>query len=61
MTTICGHCGLVHSLYVPCPRIKAIEYYENGAVKRIEYWSAEQMDEAGRIALLHRHVSCSLS
>lgn len=31
----CGHCGLWHS--GPCSRIKAIEYYENGMVKRIEY------------------------
>lgn len=31
----CGHCGLMHA--GPCPRVKAIEYYENGTVKRVEY------------------------
>jgi len=32
---ICGHCGYGHS--GTCPRIKAIEYYANGTVKRVEY------------------------
>lgn len=31
----CEHCGCLHDF--PCPRIKAIEYYETGAVKRVEY------------------------
>jgi hypothetical protein len=31
----CGHCGSHHS--VQCPRIKAIEYYPDGTVKRVEY------------------------
>lgn len=31
----CQHCGLTHD--TTCPRIKAIEYSENGAVKRIEF------------------------
>jgi hypothetical protein len=31
----CGHCGMIHG--GPCPRIKAIEYYPDGTVKRIEY------------------------
>jgi hypothetical protein len=30
----CPHCGLVHN--VTCPRIKAIDYYPDGIVKRIE-------------------------
>lgn len=31
----CGHCGYIHGPI--CPRIKAIQYYPNGAVKRVEY------------------------
>lgn len=34
-TEECGHCGKVHS--GPCPRIKAIEYFENGVIRRVEY------------------------
>jgi len=33
--TSCGHCGFMHSGV--CPRIKSIEYYENGMIKKIEY------------------------
>lgn len=32
---VCNHCGNIHT--GRCPHVKAIEYYENGAVKRIEY------------------------
>tara|TARA_R110000868_G_scaffold411706_1_gene707811 strand:+ start:30345 stop:30593 length:249 start_codon:yes stop_codon:yes gene_type:complete len=32
----CGHCGAHHPSQ-PCPRIAAIEYHENGNVKRVEY------------------------
>lgn len=31
----CSHCGMLH--VGPCLRIKAIEYYPNGTVKRVEY------------------------
>jgi hypothetical protein len=31
----CQHCGFVHNH--TCPRVKAIEYYENGLIKRIEF------------------------
>lgn len=31
----CDHCGGFHS--TTCPRIKAIEYGDNGVVKRIEF------------------------
>lgn len=31
----CGHCGGYHT--GSCPRVKAIEYYANGTVKRVEY------------------------
>lgn len=31
----CPHCGLIHE--TTCPRIRAIEYHPNGAVKRVEF------------------------
>lgn len=31
----CDHCGQWHQ--GQCPRIKAIEYHENGRIKRVEY------------------------
>lgn len=35
-STKCAHCGLIHE--TTCPRIKAIEYHEDGVtVKRIEF------------------------
>lgn len=36
-TNKCQHCGLVHVHAGVCHLIKAIEYFENGAVKRVEY------------------------
>lgn len=33
----CGHCGGNH-LTDRCPYVKAIEYHENGQVKRIEFY-----------------------
>lgn len=33
--TKCVHCGYIHDGV--CPRIKSIEYYENGMTKKIEY------------------------
>ena len=35
LTPYCGHCGGIHQ--GPCPRIKAVEYYPNGTMKRVEY------------------------
>lgn len=32
----CPYCGNIHA--GQCPRIKAIEYHENGTVKRIEFF-----------------------
>lgn len=34
----CGHCGCWHQ--GACPRIKTIEYYPNGTIKKIEYHSS---------------------
>lgn len=36
----CPHCsGAYNAVYHggPCPRVKAIEYHPNGAVKRVEF------------------------
>ncbi len=33
----CPYCGLIHT--GTCPRIKSIEYYPNGIVKRVELHS----------------------
>ena len=33
----CQHCGCYHQ--GTCPRIKSIEYYLNGSIKKIEYHS----------------------
>jgi len=35
-TQPCPHCGLIH-LGGVCLRVKAIEYFPNGMVKRVEY------------------------
>jgi len=32
----CNHCGFIHDGV--CPRIKSIEYFENGTIKKIEYY-----------------------
>lgn len=32
---LCEHCGFGHT--GTCPRIKAIEYHQNGTVKRVEF------------------------
>jgi hypothetical protein len=31
----CPHCGMIHQM--TCPRIRAIDYYQDGSVKRIEF------------------------
>lgn len=31
----CGWCGMIHG--PACPRVKAIEYYADGRVKRVEF------------------------
>jgi len=33
--TPCIHCGMIHGAI--CSRIKAIEYHQDGSVKRVEY------------------------
>lgn len=35
----CGHCGMYHQ--GQCPRIKSIEYWPDGTVKRVEYHDSQ--------------------
>jgi len=32
----CGHCGNFHQ--GACPRVKEIEYWPNGTIKRVRYY-----------------------
>lgn len=34
---VCMHCGMIHTMVGQCPKVKAVEYYENGMIKRVEY------------------------
>lgn len=38
MNEQCHHCGQWHT--GACPRVKSIEYYQNGMIKRVEYFDA---------------------
>jgi len=38
---MCQHCGLLPHIGL-CPKIKAIEYHQNGTIKRVEYHGPEQ-------------------
>jgi hypothetical protein len=35
----CCYCGALHEVQT-CPKIKSIEYFENGLVKRVEFKTA---------------------
>jgi hypothetical protein len=41
MIYACEHCGFGH--VGACPRIKMIEYFENGRIKRVEYHSMDKL------------------
>ena len=49
----CGHCGLMHT--GPCPRIKAIEYYPDGTVKRVEYREPQFQSVGPATSSVHLH------
>ena len=41
----CPHCSGPHSAVFhggPCPRIKAVEYYPDGSIKRVEYHGKDE-------------------
>lgn len=42
-TPTCMHCGSLTPHTGQCPKIKAVEYYENGTVKRVEYFTATEL------------------
>ncbi len=33
----CPHCPGVQHLGGPCPKVRAVEYYPNGMIKRVEF------------------------
>lgn len=33
----CPHCGMIHD--TTCPRIKAMEYHQDGTIRRVEFHS----------------------
>jgi hypothetical protein len=52
----CQWCGLMHG--VKCPVVKAIEYHENGAVKRVEFLTP---GDTTRHSLAGLSVACTWS
>ena len=36
VTNGCPHCGMGHT--GACPRVRAVEYYPDGQIKRVEYF-----------------------
>ena len=50
--TECQFCGQKHG--VRCPSVKAIEYYENGTVRRVEFMTAADYPPAyEQLAIFH--------
>ena len=45
----CAYCsgqnGDVYHYGRICPRVKAIEYFQNGAVKRVEFWDEREISK----------------
>lgn len=44
----CGHCGMTHAGI--CPLIRAIDYFPDGTVKRIEYHPRDVPAQTGKPA-----------
>ena len=42
MAEICPHCGKYHQ--DACPRVKSVEYYPDGSIKRVQYHSMVATD-----------------
>ena len=40
---VCGHCGSSSPHQGQCPKIRAIEYHDNGSVKRVEYFTSAEL------------------
>lgn len=43
----CQHCGMIHD--TTCPRIKALDYYQDGTIKRVEFHSPARLITAGMV------------
>lgn len=43
---VCKWCGTYHA-GAYCDRVKAIEYYRDGSVKRVEFWDREYTFTSG--------------
>jgi hypothetical protein len=48
----CKHCNTIHG--ARCPFVKVIEYYESGAVKRVEFIDARPIQQNARPPLYPR-------
>ena len=51
----CPYCGtdfsVVYHFGGMCPKVKAIEYFSNGAVKRVELWNERDEQEDSRATI----------
>ena len=51
----CPYCGtdfsVVYHFGGMCPKVKAIEYFPNGAVKRVELWNERDEQEDSRVTI----------
>jgi len=51
-TTACGYCGCIHQ--TKCPMVKAIEYHQDGTVKRVEFYSASDYMQKAVVVPAHQ-------
>lgn len=40
----CQWCGCLHPKTI-CPRARAIDYYQDGTVKRVEFWESPKLTQ----------------
>lgn len=40
----CQWCGAIHPKTL-CPRARAIDYYQDGTVKRVEFWESPKLTQ----------------
>ena len=53
--TPCTYCsgqnGNIYHYGGMCPRVKVIEYFPNGAVKRVEFWDERDEQENSKVTI----------
>jgi len=53
--TPCAYCsgqnGDVYHYGGMCPKVKVIEYFPNGAVKRVEFWDERDEQENSKVTI----------